>query len=123
MSRRNSQEKWYHNRGLVKASVACEGSGQPPSSITDWGDWHREAGSARIKGKLPRGFCPECEDEMALNMQDDSWCVRKHNSADAPYKRQILLSEKVYRILYEKSIKENIEPDELTELIIRKALD
>lgn len=104
-SRRESQQDWYHNRGRTKANITCEGSGKTPSRITDLGDYTAGTGSGRMKGTLPKGICPVCEDEISVNTKPETgtegteFSIRKHKDAKAPYKRSILLSEDTWRKL------------------------
>ena len=124
--RRDSQKSWHHNRGRVRADIPCEGGGTYPEQITFKGDWHLDPVTSKPRGELPRGLCPACGDEIALNVLDKSGTptIRKHKDANAPYKRQLLVSEETFRLLYQRHLKtEEQDPDELADALLRSVLE
>jgi hypothetical protein len=120
--RRESQKDWYQSRGMIRANQPCPGSGQPPIQITIMGTL--TGNGSRVTGTLSRGLCSVCGDELSLNPTSNNqvMLVRKHKDPNAPYKKQILISENTFNLAYKESLRRGLDLDDTVDVLIQEIL-
>ncbi len=96
----------------------CPGSDNPVREITEQGNPVTSDG--KLKGRRPKGLCPECGQEYSLARKNNIWVMRTHRILSEAPAQVIKISAENLKYLIDKSKQYDLTKEEYLDLILNE---